>query len=196
MLDLETLGLQKAGEIHPTYLQNARNLFHYLALLCHEMRPLQERLSALGLSSLGRTESRVLTSINKVLEALHCLVLMPTTEPTSPAPINSFEEGRALLKQHTEALSGTASAKRTARIIVTMPAEAADSPSLIQQLLANGMDCMRINCAHDDSRAAICITWFLNSQFSSPRWGDFSKKNADVRVHFAGGTVRKTDAAA
>jgi pyruvate kinase len=35
--------------------------------------------------------------------------------------------------------------------MVTMPSEAADSPSLIQQLLANGMDCMRINCAHDDA---------------------------------------------
>ena len=151
MLDLETLGLQKAGEIHPTYLQSARNLFHYLAMRRHEMRPLQERLSALGLSSLGRTESHVLTSINKVLEALHRLAQAPTTEPASPAPINSFEEGRALLKQHTEALLGTAPAKRTARIMVTMPTEAADSPSLIQQLLANGMDCMRINCAHDDA---------------------------------------------
>jgi pyruvate kinase len=77
MLDLETLGLQKAGEIHPTYLQSARNLFHYLAMRRHEMRPLQERLSALGLSSLGRTESHVLTSINKVLEALHRLAQIP-----------------------------------------------------------------------------------------------------------------------
>ena len=71
MLDLEALGLQKAAHIHPTYLQSARNLFHYLALRRREMRPIQERLSALGLSSLGRTESHVLTSVNKVLEALH-----------------------------------------------------------------------------------------------------------------------------
>lgn len=81
MLDLETLGLHKAGEIHPTYVQSARNLFHYLALRRHELRALQERLSALGLSSLGRTESHVLTSINKVLEALHRLAQMPTPEP-------------------------------------------------------------------------------------------------------------------
>ena len=32
MLDLEALGLRKTGEVHPTYMQSARNLFHYLAL--------------------------------------------------------------------------------------------------------------------------------------------------------------------
>ena len=153
MLDLEALGLQKAARIHPTYLQSARNLFHYLALRRREMRPIQERLSALGLSSLGRTESHVLTSVNKVLEALHRLAQIPVPECTAPAPINGFEEGRMLLKQHTEALLGPLPVKRTARIMVTMPTEAANDPRLVEQLLANGMDCMRINCAHDDASA-------------------------------------------
>jgi hypothetical protein len=94
MLDLEALGLQKSVHIHPTYLQSARNLFHYLALRRHEIRPIQERLSALGLSSLGRTESHVLTSVNKVMEALHRLAQIPVPECIAPAPINSFEEGR------------------------------------------------------------------------------------------------------
>jgi len=153
MLDLEGLGLQKATQIHPAYLQSVRNLFHYLALRRREMRPIQERLSALGLSSLGRTESHVLTSVNKVLEVLHRLAQIPVPECTVPAPINGFEEGRMLLKQHTEALLGPPPAKRNARIMVTMPTEAADDPRLIEQLLANGMDCMRINCAHDDASA-------------------------------------------
>jgi len=153
MLDLEALGLQKATHIHPVYMQSARNLFHYLALRRREMRPIQERLSALGLSSLGRTESHVLTSVNKVLEALHRLAQIPVPEFTTPAPINGFEEGKMLLNQHTEALLGPAPAKRNARIMVTMPKEAADNPRLVERLLANGMDCMRINCAHDDASA-------------------------------------------
>ena len=37
--------------------------------------------------------------------------------------------------------------------MVTMPREAADDYQLVRQLLANGMDCMRINCAHDDAQA-------------------------------------------
>ncbi len=153
MLELESLGLRQSGEVHPTYIQSARNLFHYLALRRHEMRPIQERLSALGLSSLGRTESHVLASVNKVLDALHRLAQIPATEPIAPAPINGFEEGKALLELHTEALLGPTPAKRTARIMVTMPTEAANDPRLIEQLLANGMDCMRINCAHDDDSA-------------------------------------------
>lgn len=153
MLDLEALGLQTAAHIHPAYLQSARNLFHYLALRRRDMRPIQQRLSALGLSSLGRTESHVLTSVNKVLEALHRLSRLPVPECTAPAPINDFEEGRMLLKQHTEALLGPPPAKRNVRIMVTMPTEAADDPGLVEQLLANGMDCMRINCAHDDAVA-------------------------------------------
>ena len=48
LLDLEAIGLQQAGPLHATYLQSARNLFHYLALRRHEMRPIQGRLSALG----------------------------------------------------------------------------------------------------------------------------------------------------
>ena len=34
--------------------------------------------------------------------------------------------------------------------MVTMPSEAADDPQIIEELLAAGMDVMRINCAHDD----------------------------------------------
>lgn len=45
--------------------------------------------------------------------------------------------------------------------MVTMPSEAADDFQLVRQLLANGMDCMRINCAHDDSNAWGCMVAHL-----------------------------------
>jgi pyruvate kinase len=60
-----------------------------------------------------------------------------------------FERGHALLVEHTEALLGPKPAGRTVRIMVTMPSEAADDPRLVRELLAGGMNCMRINCAHD-----------------------------------------------
>jgi pyruvate kinase len=41
-------------------------------------------------------------------------------------------------------------AKRGVRIMVTMPSDAAHNYELVKQLLVHGMDCMRINCAHDD----------------------------------------------
>ncbi len=150
-LDLEAKGLQDLGALHPTYAQSARNLLHYIALRRHELRPLQKQLSALGLSSLGRAESHVLASLNRVLETLHRLAQLPLPEPIYPAAIEDFDVGIALLEQHTEALLGLPPENRMARIMVTMPTEAADDPSLIGQLLSNGMDCMRINCAHDDA---------------------------------------------
>ena len=46
-----------------------------------------------------------------------------------------------------------APAGRGVRIMVTMPSEAADDYRLVHDLLQQGMDCMRINCAHDDAAA-------------------------------------------
>jgi pyruvate kinase len=37
--------------------------------------------------------------------------------------------------------------------MVTMSSEAADDPALVRDLVAAGMDVMRINCAHDDAKA-------------------------------------------
>jgi pyruvate kinase len=150
-LDLEAEVLPRAQTLHPTYTQSARNLLHYLALRRHELRPLQKRLSALGLSSLGRTESHVLASVDRVLETLHHLAGIPPTPQVDAPPVNGFEEGAALLEQHTEALLGPTPDNRVTRIMVTMPTEAADDPAVIAQLLSHGMNCMRINCAHDDA---------------------------------------------
>lgn len=129
--------------------QSARNLIHYLAFRQFDLRRLQEHLAALGLSSLGRAESHVLSSIEQVLGILR---LLAGSEPTLPAaaPGISFAEGRQLLVRHTEALFGPPLPTRHVRIMVTMPSEAASDPTLMHNMLAAGMECMRINCAHDD----------------------------------------------
>ncbi len=46
------------------------NLAHYLALRRQDIRPLQRRLTAAGLSSLGRAESRVVETLDAVTAAL------------------------------------------------------------------------------------------------------------------------------
>jgi hypothetical protein len=45
-------------------------LRHDLALRRHDLRPMQLRLAALGLSSLGRAESHVLATVDAVLGVL------------------------------------------------------------------------------------------------------------------------------
>jgi pyruvate kinase len=143
MLELERHAAPVLTRMSPAHRDSARNLVHYLALRRQDLRGLQERLAALGLSSLGRAESHALASLSAVLERLGA----------APAPEAeeglSFKQGRKLLENHTDALFGSPPAGRRVRMMVTMPSEAAEDPRLIRDLLAHGMDCMRINCAHD-----------------------------------------------
>ncbi|MEO8103212.1 MAG: pyruvate kinase [Betaproteobacteria bacterium] len=138
--------------VHPDFRESAANLLHYLALRRRDLRPLQLRLAALGLSSLGRAESHVLATLDAVLDVLRKLV--PDTPVPAQAPARvDFARGQRLLAEHTRSLLGPEVPGRAVRIMVTMPAEAADDGALIHGLMQQGMDCMRINCAHDDAAA-------------------------------------------
>jgi pyruvate kinase len=148
MLALEASGLSGATQVHPDHRASARNLMHYLALRRHDIRQLQSKLAGLGLSSLGRTEPHVLSSLNAVLNVLHKLAGSDQIEPVSGAA-PQLGEGAAFLEKNTGALLGAPPAARKVRIMVTMPPEAATEYELVRDLLAQGMDCMRINCAHD-----------------------------------------------
>ncbi len=130
--------------------ESARNLLHYLALRRRDLRPLQLKLAALGLSSLGRAESHVLATIDAVLAVLHRLAGQAWAAPSHESSLLDFAAGERLLVDHTDSLLGAAANGRGVRIMVTMPSAAAGDYSLIHNLLEQGMDCMRINCAHDD----------------------------------------------
>jgi pyruvate kinase len=137
--------------INATYQDSARNLLHYLGLRRHDLRPLQLRLAALGLSSLGRAESHVLATVDAVLQVLHRLAQRAWQAlPEEPAAVD-FATGQRLLAEHTETLLGPQVPGRGVRIMVTMPSEAAHDYDLLRDLLRLGMNCMRINCAHDDA---------------------------------------------
>ncbi len=137
-------------EVPPAHQASASNLIHYLVLRHHDLRALQPRLSALGLSSLGRSEAQVLASVEAVRVALHALDGYEG-EPAQSAADTSG--GPELLATHTQALLGPAPAKRRVRIMVTASSEAAHDYTLVYELVRAGMDCLRINCAHDDAPA-------------------------------------------
>ena len=139
----------KIKEIHPRYGESAKNLLHYLALRQHDLRPLQDQLAILGLSSLGRAESHVLANLDTVCNTLHELAHSQEPLPGSHCSFLGLLEGRFLLRSHTEDLLGSEPPDRGVRIMVTMGTEAAEDPSVIRELVKNGMNCMRINCAHD-----------------------------------------------
>jgi pyruvate kinase len=151
--DLEGELAHEIERVLPAHRASARNLVHYLALRQQDRRDLQDELAELGLSSLGRLEPHVLASIDAVRVALHRLAGRRTAPPDPAASPLPFRAGAPLLVANAEALLGVSPEGRSVRVMVTMPSEAAGSPDLVRELLAAGMDVMRINCAHDDRHA-------------------------------------------
>ncbi len=127
---------------------SAVNLAHYLALRRLDARKLQEQLSWMGLSSLGRSETHVLANLHKVLGLLHRLAGQPWADRSAEEPVGS-RRGPALLAKNAQALFGAAPKERGVRIMVTLPSTAAMDTALVDSLVATGMDIARINCAHD-----------------------------------------------
>jgi pyruvate kinase len=144
------LSQRRLDDVHPNYRESAQNLLHYLVLRRRDLRPLQSRLAALGLSSLGRAEPHVLATVDAVLKVINQIMGTSRQLPPDEVPAVGFADGRRLLAEHTEALLGAATPGRSVRIMVTMPGEAAGNYALVHELLQQGMNCMRINCAHDD----------------------------------------------
>ncbi|HTT25563.1 MAG TPA: pyruvate kinase, partial [Thermoplasmata archaeon] len=138
-LDLTTFGPQR---------ESARNLLHYLAFRRFDLRKEQSQLARMSLSSLGRSESHVLHNLDGVLRWLE--------DPTgSRPPTDPLARGlppdraRQILLANARDLLGPTRRGRGTRIMVTLPAEAATDYRLVRELVVAGMDCARINCAHD-----------------------------------------------
>ncbi|MDD5274822.1 MAG: pyruvate kinase [Methylovulum sp.] len=130
--------------------KSALNLAHYLALRQFDLRHLQDRLAQAGLSSLGRSEASVLSTLEAVID-----VLKRATDgrylPNDKNPSESgFNRGLQLLDQHSIELFGPFHGNSKVHVMVTLATEAAWDYGLILALLEKGMTCARINCAHDD----------------------------------------------
>lgn len=150
---LEQTHLDEILRIEPGYQASARNLLHYLALRQVDLRPLQTELAALGLTSLGSREAQTLGALDALLVALHAMAGKSWQPDQPPAPLLNMGDGSIVLDYHSQLLLGSPAGKRSVRIMVTMPSEASWDYLLVRNLLAAGMDVMRINCAHDDEGA-------------------------------------------
>lgn len=130
------------------FADSASNLAYYLALRRRDLRPLQRPLTALGLSSLGRLESRVLPTLIAVKTALSALL---GQAPDSELSTDAFFAGEARLAAHTRELLGTSAKSPPVALLVTCPTEAADDPAFMLALAERGVEAVRINCAHDSA---------------------------------------------
>ena len=133
--------------VHPDYLRSAANLVHYLAFRSFEIDALQTSLRDHGLPSLTHIEGHVMHGLLSLETMLNHLLGEQVWAHRKG--LITIREGRTLVNKNTRSLFGYKSKKRSTRIMVTLPATAAEEPRLLRKLLKAGMNSARINCAHD-----------------------------------------------
>jgi pyruvate kinase len=133
------------------YVRDAANLAAYIAFRREDLRRLQERLSEIGLSSLGRCEGHVMATLDAVAQALDAIGGVCPAEAVLSPLRRANRQGDKRLKENTQRLLGKEPKQRRVRIMVTLPTAAAGEPRFVRDLIERGMDIARINCAHDDT---------------------------------------------
>ena len=136
-----------AGQEPPRSLAS---LADYIALRHHDLCGLQERLSAYGLSSLAHSEARTRVALDALIATLQRLC--GEIDAPYPAPA-AMRDGLAALAAERQRVFGAGAGAARAGVMATLPPEAATDDRLIRRLVEAGMDCARINCAHDDREA-------------------------------------------
>lgn len=135
-------------EVCEVYRSSAKNLLNYGAFRGFDAREIQEKLKHLGLTRFANAEGNILGSLLNAKNVINNLSLN-ASEMSSHNSL-SIGDGSILLKKHTDNLFGNNEEKRRVRIMVTQPTEAAYNYQMVLKMVQNGMDCARINCAHDE----------------------------------------------
>jgi pyruvate kinase len=132
------------------FVPSAQNLAAYLALRRRDLRSLQASLMRWGLSSLGRSESRVIATLDAVVASLGAICAATRTDAPDYPDEQQMFAGANTIAQAADAIFGRFTRARDTRIMVTLPTEAGEEPRFLRTLLQQGIECVRINCAHDD----------------------------------------------
>ena len=146
---LEEKYADELAGVHPEFEEGARNLVHYLAWREVETQSLRDSLRRLGLYSLAHAERNVLGSIAAVQRALDSLTGDGRFDEAALA--TALQTRNPTADEHRRAILGPDPEGREVSIMVTLPTEAAENPTLVAEMLAAGMNLARINCAHDDT---------------------------------------------
>ena len=133
--------------VHEAHTRSARNLVHYMAFRKFDLRSIQKKLRNLGLTRFANAEGHVMASLNNTRFILNRLLENPKLSHTKSGL--SIKKGKRLLAKNTKALLGYRSKGRRVRIMVTQPTEAAYNYQMVLEMVQAGMNCARINCAHD-----------------------------------------------
>ena len=122
----------------------ARNLLDYLLLRSQDIRGLQDQLHICGLSSLASSESHIRSQLQAIMQRLG--------KHYSDEELDDCTYQNSLwdTKQKSLSLFGARNDPGVPYIMVTFDSSFADDYGQIKNLLQNGMNVARINCARDN----------------------------------------------
>lgn len=131
-------------EICKPHLHSCMNMQDFLSLKKFDLTMLQKALVDIGFSSLEWSHFYLVYTIEKQLEVLgHLLGYSPMERSQEPSPQDvyiSMQQRSRFLKSHESSENS---------VMITLPSDAAEDPSIIQGLAARNIDIVRINTAHD-----------------------------------------------
>ena len=130
-----------------TYRKSAKNLIHYTKMREHDLRTIQKKLGNLGMSRFANAGGHVKASLLNTKFILNSLIDIKPKKVLKNGL--SIKNEKTLLANHTKELLGFRSNGRRVRIMVTQPTNAAHDYHMVHEMVKNGMNCARINCAHD-----------------------------------------------
>ncbi|THD69183.1 hypothetical protein E7Z59_02305 [Robertkochia marina] len=134
-------------EIHPSFKESAINLIHYITFRRFNLTQLQGILRKLGITGFSHAEGHLMNSLLHTRYLLQLLI--GQAEAFDPGEGINMERSRECLWEHTVGVVGKEIPGRRVGIMVTLPTEAAYFPELVRAMISAGMNCARINCAHD-----------------------------------------------
>ncbi len=128
------------------YPQSFTNMQDFLSLKKHDLRPLQQELKELGLSSLHHAHMHLHHTIEHEQAILRCMGSEPWNPPklptTSPSPRRAVE----ILRERSCFLKGDAP---HSAVMLTLPSDSVRRPEFAAMLARSSVSIVRINTAHD-----------------------------------------------
>lgn len=133
--------VQEKYELKDEALLCHSNLISYLALREQNLAGLQQQLMEIGLADLTESHTHILYTLEKIFFHLNS---SPSSQTNVPIP--TPQQSREILKLRSKALFGV----EHPAIMVTVDSKILNEPCQLEELLLNGMNIVRINCAHDN----------------------------------------------
>ncbi len=171
----------KVDAVDEHYKESATNLIHYLSVRSFNISKIQKQLGLLGLSRFARAEAHILRSL--YISLLYLKFLLGEKYKMPKAGL-SIKETEKLIRRNTKALLGYRKKGRRVRIMVTLPSVASHDATLVYNFAAVGMNCARINCAHDDQQ--VWKAMIDNVKVAAKRLG----KNIKITMDLGGPKIR------